>query len=41
MGLVIQTTAGRKDLGNIKWRYPRFFTALRSVLNDIMVFTHP
>ena len=35
---VIQTTEGRKNLGNIAqpktWMLPRFFTSLRYVLND-------
>jgi len=30
---VIQSEA--KNLGNTKWMLPRFFTALRSVLNDM------
>ena len=32
---VIQTTEGRKNLGNIKWLFPRFFAKLCFALNDI------
>ena len=30
---VIQTTEGRKNLGNVKWMFPRFFVA-PAPLND-------
>ena len=31
--IVIQTTGGRKNLGSIKWLFPRFFVA-KAPLND-------
>ena len=31
---VIQRSVATKNLGNIKWMLPRFFTTLRYVLND-------
>ena len=34
LNIVIQRSKATKNLGSIKWVLPRFFTPLRSVLND-------